>query len=229
MTTVSDKVMCSTSLEVPEENEEDPFSGLEIYNEEKFYNLNINVFADPLESINEDIDYLENEFKFFDDDITEERTSENTNKYHIPLEDTAQPVCQETNCNKQFASRALLKDHIRKVHCAEQKYICEVCGKGFTAEYLLMRHKMVHDMKVIECPVCSKKLSGRTNMSVHLRTHTDSRPHKCDTCGKTFVRKCSLNLHIKFVHNKELKCGKCGERFEKRYLLARHISTAHKA
>lgn len=68
----------------------------------------------------------------------------------------------QTNCKKEFSSVNLLKCHVRKVHCIEYKCMCEICGRKFSAKYLLKRHKMVHDKENITCTVCGKILSRRT-------------------------------------------------------------------
>ena len=51
----------------------------------------------------------------------------------------------------------------------------------------------------------------------------------CETCQKSFSQKCSLNRHIKTVHDKikDFECQICIKRFSTKTDLTRHIKTVH--
>ena len=89
-----------------------------------------------------------------------------------------------TNCGKKYATAYSLKLHIKKVHV---KVICPKCGD------------LVHD------------LYGHTR-----RKHTteSDRPHACETCGKRFWEKFTLEEHYN-VHTgaKPFKCKFCSTGF----------------
>ncbi|XP_045781035.1 zinc finger protein 492-like [Maniola jurtina] len=182
--------------------DQDPLDGLGVCNEEKFNKLDQVVFADPINYTHNNLntendDNIDPTFTFLDKVTVEKRVGKR-NKYHIELEDVSNPVCPEKSCQRKFSTITLLKAHIRKVHCSVQRYTCEFCGLSFTAKYLLNRHTVVHERSKVQCLVCKRMLSKRTNLSVHMR----------------------------FVHRQgELKCDKCDQRFEKRSQYTRHKSS----
>ena len=52
--------------------------------------------------------------------------------------------------------------------------------------------------------------------------------HKCEYCGRAFIKAPNLKRHISAVH-KDHKCEYCGKTFFKAPSLKRHVSAAHKA
>ena len=59
---------------------------------------------------------------------------------------------------------------------------------------------------------------------VHIRTHTDILPHKCDHCSKEFREKGSLERHVRtHTGEKPYKCKHCGRTFAEHGTLNRHL------
>uniref|UniRef100_A0A1E1WPV7 C2H2-type domain-containing protein n=2 Tax=Pectinophora gossypiella TaxID=13191 RepID=A0A1E1WPV7_PECGO len=212
----------------------DPLDGLGNETKEtKCYRLNDIVFAEPLnlQERGETLSQTGNndeteEIQFIDNVMVQKQSGKRYKKYHINIENQMKPTCPQPNCSKEFSSTTLLKAHIRKVHCADRKYMCSRCGAAHAAAYLLKRHLLMHADSKETCPVCRKTLSLRTNLTVHLRTHTNTRPHKCAVCYKSFVRKATLNLHQKFVHRSgDVECEKCHAKFKSRAEWSRHKSS----
>ena len=57
---------------------------------------------------------------------------------------------------------------------------------------------------------------------------TFRRNFKCDICAKVYTQKVTLELHIKFVHNKEqVSCGQCDMKFSSRSSLLYHKKFKH--
>ena len=52
------------------------------------------------------------------------------------------------------------------------------------------------------CPHCGKVVpkDKQNTMHYHLKKHTGDLPHECNTCGKKFAQKQSLELHIQWSH-----------------------------
>lgn len=188
------------------------------------------VFAEPLEKVLTKEDPLkdkedQDEMVFIDNVVVQKKNDRKYKKYHINIEDTAQLKCPQSNCTRIFSTTKLLKAHIRKMHCAERnRYICEWCGRGFPACYLLQRHAAVHSGEKAACPVCHVLLSCTTGLTNHLRTHSKLRPHQCSVCSKSFARASNLATHVKFVHrNGLLDCGFCEMRFSSRKQWSLHV------
>ncbi|KAF9408680.1 hypothetical protein HW555_011713 [Spodoptera exigua] len=188
---------------------DDPLQELGVdLNLPRFYKLDDIVFAEPLPNISNDENALKdteqhNHITVVDNVIIKKDPGKKYKKYVMDI-DASQLQCPQPNCIRFFATTKLLKTHIRKVHCADkQKYICDQCGRGFSARYLLQRHVLVHSGDSVECPVCGAKLKRRTGLTNHLRSHQNIRAHECGVCKKKFTRASTCATHVKFVHKNE--------------------------
>lgn len=199
----------------------------------KCYRLDRLVFAEPLENISNDVNAEDieehNAITVVDNVMVQTEAGKKYKKYLIDF-NASQLQCPQPNCTRIFATSKLLKAHIRKVHCADkQRYICEQCGRGFSARYLLQRHLVVHSGVLRECSVCGVKLRGRTGLTNHLRSHLNIRVHECEVCKKKFTRASTCATHIKFVHKQGLlACDQCGRQFTSRNQWSLHMKIHRK-
>ena len=59
--------------------------------------------------------------------------------------------------------------------------------------------------------------------------HEGHRPYSCQTCGKAFKQKQSLEKHVKAVHDdvRDFKCERCGKAFHSKSNLQEHVQYVH--
>ena len=50
------------------------------------------------------------------------------------------------------------------------------------------------------CNYCSRFMKNKGDMRRHIRTHTGVKLFPCPICSKHYSHKCSLKLHMRFVH-----------------------------
>uniref|UniRef100_A0A3Q4B519 C2H2-type domain-containing protein n=1 Tax=Mola mola TaxID=94237 RepID=A0A3Q4B519_MOLML len=73
-------------------------------------------------------------------------------------------------------------------------FLCDTCGKGFTAKSVLLEHQSIHSgEKHFTCATCGR--SFRT--SLH---HGAQKPFTCPLCEKTFYFKSKLREHQAAAH-----------------------------
>ncbi|CAH2261100.1 jg20097 [Pararge aegeria aegeria] len=79
-------------------------------------------------------------------------------------------------CDKHFINGYAIRTHKKFVHEKYEKpknKICDICGRGFHTNRVLINHK---------------------------RTHTGERPHKCSYCPAAFAQNVARKTHEKTQH-----------------------------
>jgi len=118
-------------------------------------------------------------------------------------------------CEQRFVNSGHLSNHVR-IHTGDRPYKCDECEKSFKRLCELKDHKLFHGGKNIECNQCDQKFRYRSSLYIHLRTHSDIKPHVCDVCNMQFRSKKSLMRH-KETHDKnrekKFSCNECAKKF----------------
>ncbi|KRT80015.1 zinc finger protein, partial [Oryctes borbonicus] len=129
------------------------------------------------------------------------------------------------HCSNRFNSKASLAQHIITVHTDIRNHVCCTCGKKFSSKTALRVHMKSHsNERLYKCKLCS--YAGRTASAlyIHMSTHSNY-TCICEVCSKTFKSTRNLNDHLRRVHNQSKKheCNYCGKKFVDKYMLSVHI------
>ncbi|CAN4108774.1 unnamed protein product [Withania somnifera] len=126
---------------------------------------------------------------------------------------------------------------------ATNRFICEVCNKGFQREQNLQLHRRGHNLpwklkqktsneikkRVYICPEIScihhnpaRALGDLTGIKKHFsRKHIGEKKWKCDKCSKKYAVQSDWKAHSKTCGTKEYKCD-CGTIFSRRDSFVTH-------
>ena len=115
----------------------------------------------------------------------------------------------------------------RRGESATACFECDICGKAFSRADHLTVHMRTHSgSRPHLCETCGKVFSDSSNLAVHMRTHSGERPYVCETCGKACSDSSGLVSHMR-VHSREkpYACETCGKAFSLAGNLAVHMRT----
>lgn len=102
------------------------------------------------------------------------------------------------DCDKKFSRASCLILH-RREHTGEKPYACDRCPNRYKQKGHLTRHIDVHNGVKHKCTVCSKEYSKRWSLKMHMFSHSNEKPYKCDMCRLTFARRDKLVHNFYFV------------------------------
>ncbi|KAL7051570.1 hypothetical protein ACKWTF_004509 [Chironomus riparius] len=118
-------------------------------------------------------------------------------------------ICTFKDCVKKFSSQMALKSHL-PVH-SEKNFQCNICTNAFKTPQNLEAHLLKHssgDWNRLDsgkiCHICGFSTKYRQQYNEHVRSHNATRDFECFHCGKKFMKKTLLVLHMQ-THLSERK------------------------
>nr|XP_042896517.1 oocyte zinc finger protein XlCOF6-like [Parasteatoda tepidariorum] len=100
-----------------------------------------------------------------------------------------------TNCSQTFTQKISLQRHIMKAICTQKR---NKKKKIVVVKFLMRLQDKTVLPATFKCTYCAYKTWNKSNMKVHLRTHSGEKPFKCPSCSKCFTQKISLQRHMRF-------------------------------
>ena len=75
---------------------------------------------------------------------------------------------------------------------------CSLCR--LKNEKILGIHKKCHQGELFACPHCDKLSSTRNNLRMHMKRHSDARPHTCPLCAHGFKTPRDLKVNLMLMN-----------------------------
>lgn len=120
-------------------------------------------------------------------------------------------------CGKNFSAYNGFKHHTMK-HLGEKPHECVDCGETFVHKQLLFSHQVRQHGHTSPwvCQFCGQIFTTKSGLDSHENRHRGARPYICEVCERTFSSKAGLSLHKADHTPGHYPCLKCGQVFTKR-------------
>ena len=147
-------------------------------------------------------------------------------EYVVIEDDFSCQIYKCKTCEKTFSNSNRIFKHIYQVH-KERKFKCENCGKAFSYDVLLRRHKNICNGSNTPTQEIVKQKLKDVEYSV-LKDDNLGRMYQCKKCEKSFHSFHMIHQHIFDVHRgKKLRCEHCDKLFSTNSRFAYHKKMYH--
>ncbi|XP_023241027.1 zinc finger protein 708-like [Centruroides sculpturatus] len=129
-----------------------------------------------------------------------------------------------------ICGKGVSKGHLERHKRIHRTHACEICGKEFKLNGILLSHKLVHsEDRPFKCHICNKSFKSKNHVRNHQKTHSEDRPFKCNICNKSFKSIYHAKSHQETHSEKRrCKCDICNKSFKSIGILKRHKTTTHR-
>ncbi|XP_071523979.1 uncharacterized protein [Panulirus ornatus] len=136
-------------------------------------------------------------------------------------------------CGARLKTLDSLNVHINEIHTHMVRLQCKLCPQVFFSSgrlsYHIKRHHTDRRSYTNLCHLCGKAYPYPSELKLHLRSHRNERPYKCDQCQKTFLKQGDLTYHKRsHTGQRPHKCPHCDARFPRPNTLMSHIRHQHR-
>ena len=124
-------------------------------------------------------------------------------------------------CGAHERSQQSLNNHDRVQHEAQ---MCGTCGKIFELATSLTHHMYSHYESKYYCEKCNYHCYFKSELKTHKITHHTTPQHQCmyPKCGRWFMQKGDLVIHVETHRKRKLKCDDCDFETNSRKYLKEH-------
>ncbi|XP_072929390.1 uncharacterized protein [Epargyreus clarus] len=146
-----------------------------------------------------------------------------THLWKVHAIDMELPTCEICGF-KTFRKYRLLNTHM-KCHGIIKAYTCSVCSKSFKNANQLSKHRLVHKTSGdLRCHICQLEFINERRLKAHVAAvHDKVKPFKCSNCDYTAARKSQLKLHLRsHSGDKPYACDECSYRSSDHNAMRRH-------
>lgn len=67
--------------------------------------------------------------------------------------------------------------------------------------YINNTFSLVLGERPYKCTVCTKGFTKKSNLDIHMQTHSGERPYECNLCIRKFTQSNMLKAHLKTIHD----------------------------
>jgi len=141
-------------------------------------------------------------------------------------------------CHKKVSAK-YFKLHIKSLHTGikqprkksnpkAQNFQCSICSKILSTKSILKVHIGEHN-KTIKCNFCEKLVGSQQKLKIHIKyNHQNLKEYICEVCGNKYAQQSNLKSHMKNHdpnRQRNLKCTQCDFATDYKQSLEKHLNS----